>query len=44
MTLGMAGRLVARPLYFAGMMVREGDADAWSRARPIRPGGSLKPD
>jgi len=28
MTPGMAGRLVAKPLYFAGMMVRQGDADA----------------
>jgi phosphate acetyltransferase len=28
MTPGMAGRLVVKPLYFAGMMVRQGDADA----------------
>jgi phosphate acetyltransferase len=38
MTLGMAGRLVARPLYFAGMMVRQGDADAMvaGAANPTR--------
>lgn len=28
MTAGMARRLLTRPLYFAGMMVRQGDADA----------------
>jgi phosphate acetyltransferase len=28
MTTGMASRLAAKPLYFAGMMVRQGDADA----------------
>jgi phosphate acetyltransferase len=38
MTPGMAGRLVARPLYFAGMMVRQGDADAMvaGAANPTR--------
>jgi phosphate acetyltransferase len=38
MTLGMAGRLVAKPLYFAGMMVRQGDADAMvaGAAHPTR--------
>src|SRR5919108_1091763 len=38
MTLGMASRLVARPLYFAGMMVRQGDADAMvaGAANPTR--------
>ena len=28
MTAGMARRLMTKPLYFAGMMVRQGDADA----------------
>jgi phosphate acetyltransferase len=28
MTAGMAARLVKKPLYFAGMMVRQGDAEA----------------
>jgi phosphate acetyltransferase len=28
MTPAMAGRLLAKPLYFGGMMVRQGDADA----------------
>jgi phosphate acetyltransferase len=38
MTPGMAGRLVARPLYFAGMMVRQGDAHAMvaGAANPTR--------
>jgi phosphate acetyltransferase len=38
MTPGMAGRLVAKPLYFAGMMVRQGDADAMvaGAANPTR--------
>src|SRR5260221_10990853 len=35
---GMAARLVAKPLYFAGMMVRQGDADAMiaGAANPTR--------
>src|SRR5260370_17762682 len=38
MTPGMAARLVAKPLYFAGMMVRQGDADAMiaGAANPTR--------
>src|SRR5262249_2135872 len=38
MTPGMAARLVAKPLYFAGMMVRQGDADAMiaGAANPAR--------
>jgi len=38
MTPSMASRLVARPLYFAGMMVRQGDADAMvaGAANPTR--------
>jgi len=38
MSNGMAARLVARPLYFAGMMVRQGDADAMvaGAAHPTR--------
>jgi phosphate acetyltransferase len=38
MTVGMARRLVAKPLYFAGMMVRQGDADAMvaGAANPTR--------
>jgi len=38
MTPGMATRLVAKPLYFAGMMVRQGDADAMiaGAANPTR--------
>jgi phosphate acetyltransferase len=38
MTSGMALRLVARPLYFAGMMVRQGDAQAMvaGAANPTR--------
>src|SRR5260370_161532 len=40
MTPGMAARLVAKPLYFAGMMVRQGDADAMiaGAANPTRRG------
>src|SRR6516225_7057116 len=38
LTPGMAARLVAKPLYFAGMMVRQGDADAMiaGAANPTR--------
>ena len=38
MTPAMATRLVAKPLYFAGMMVRQGDADAMvaGAANPTR--------
>ena len=38
MTPGMAARLMAKPLYFAGMMVRQGDADAMiaGAANPTR--------
>jgi len=38
MTSGMGARLVARPLYFAGMMVRQGDAQAMvaGAANPTR--------
>src|SRR5262244_496085 len=38
MTPGMAKRLVTKPLYFAGMMVRQGDADAMvaGAANPTR--------
>jgi phosphate acetyltransferase len=38
MTPGMAKRLVAKPLYFAGMMVRQADADAMvaGAANPTR--------
>jgi phosphate acetyltransferase len=38
MTFGMAARLVAKPLYFAGMMVHQGDADAMvaGAANPTR--------
>jgi phosphate acetyltransferase len=38
MTAGMAQRLIVRALYFAGMMVREGDADAMvaGAANPTR--------
>jgi len=38
MTPGMAARLVAKPLYIAGMMVRQGDADAMiaGAANPTR--------
>ena len=39
MTPAMAARLVAKPLYFGGMMVRQGDADGdGGRLPPIRPG------
>jgi phosphate acetyltransferase len=38
MTVAMAARLVAKPLYFGGMMVREGEADAMvaGAANPTR--------
>jgi phosphate acetyltransferase len=38
MTTAMAARLVAKPLYFGGMMVRQGDADAMvaGAANPTR--------
>jgi phosphate acetyltransferase len=38
MTLAMATRLMSKPLYFAGMMVRQGDADAMvaGAANPTR--------
>jgi len=38
MTAGMGARLVAKPLYFAGMMVRQGDAQAMvaGAANPTR--------
>ncbi len=38
MTVGMARRLMTRPLYFAGMMVRQGDAEAMvaGAANPTR--------
>ena len=38
MTPAMATRLVSKPLYFGGMMVRQGKPTPWSPAAPIRHG------